>query len=330
MQKEIIHLFHPEEVLEAIKENLFHLYMKDYGKDKKKTIESRWDNTVFILDSNPVETRDFVLRNRQQISKSEFIKSEVEYLDYVRKEKILREEIKKEFYAYLEQKYQIYSREEQDALLNQKEGKEYSWNVIRDIEYYRSYLEASLEEALIENTRWGKRLQNKYKDITIEQLREILFDHTFHASTNVLKDKNQKIRTICFIPLIKLWDTPSLDRIVLHELRHVVETEDKRSGLEEFENPEFSMLNEIRTENNAKRDEARLPILFHRKTKGIQSIYELILSKIEELESFEEVLNIAAFTGKIDSIREEIIPLSKRVTEEDIRIQKKLKGNIQI
>ena len=320
-------IMNPERTLDHIKELLFSIYQKDYGASNREIIKKRWDNTIFILESNPVETRDFICQFRRYLHTTGLIQKQIEYLDYTQKEKTIDKEIKQEFKTFLEMKYNIFSEEQLDDLWNREEIVDNcSYRMASDIITLKEKLKQAKKIALITNTIWGRRLQKKYKELSVEQLAEIIFEEHFHASTCVAETKDGKKRTICYIPLIRYYNVPSLDRMVLHELRHVVETEEERSGLEVFTHPEFSMLNEMRTERNAKKDELKTPIIFSRKTTGIQSLYELILEKVEGFDCYEDFLNQVAFQGNIELAREELEPISNRIKEKEQEIQKKLKG----
>ena len=117
----------------------------------------------------------------------------------------------------------------------------------------------------------------------------------------------------------------SIDRMVLHELRHVVETGDNRIGLDNLSNPRYRLLNEIRTQKNAVRDERRCPILFGRIDNDIQSYYDLFVRKLEELDVYQELFNEIAMTGDEKSYREILENINNRLQE----IEKEWNRNLQ-
>ena len=319
-------ILHPEETLDEIKEELFSLYEQDYGKYSRKTMEQRWNNTFFIFDATPIELRELLLSNKIKNKKS-VLRMEIEYVDYRRVQKRVEESAKEEFKEYLTDRFHIFKQEDMDDLWNGK-TKDPRWNdyMQESILNKKKELDFKSKKELVRRTIWGKRIKKKCKTLTDEQLAEILFNSTLTASTNVLLDKNITYKTVCFIPLAKHINVPSLDRIVLHELRHVVETENNRSGLCFFEDFKYDRLNEVRTEKNAQRDEARLPIIFGRRKTGPQSLYEVYLNRLQGLDIYEELLNVVAFIGNIDSAREEIDSLNERIQEESKKIQKVLRG----
>ena len=143
-------------------------------------------------------------------------------------------------------------------------------------------------------------MQLKYRELSKEQLAEILFQTSFPAITCVLESKKKELKTVCHIPLIRYIKTPSLDRMVLHELRHAEETEGSRSGLSIFPNKKLDLLNEVRTEKHAIKDEQKLPLIFAREKDIPQSVYDLLIPTLEEYGDIEDSLDAMAFTGDFD------------------------------
>ncbi len=325
MRMNIDNILQPKKALEEWKEKLLSLYQEDYGEKRRGLLEARWNQTIFILDANPKDKRDFLKRNK--VRKLHYLQAQLECLDYQRKEKALEEAMHQEFKEYLQDRHNIYSEYQINELWtgNRLLKYKFGYNVVSDAIEKRKELVQSKKESLIENTIWGRKLQKKHPELTIPQLAEIVLSDTDTASTSILKDKRGITRTICFLPIMKNMPHASIDRMVLHELRHVVETGDNRIGLEDLRNPRYRLLNEIRTQKNAVRDERRCPILFGRIDNDIQSYYDLFVRKLEELDVYQDLFNEIAMTGDEKSYREILENINNRLQE----IEKEWNRNLQ-
>ena len=326
-------LLNPREAIESVKEQLFHLYQQDYGKRMRGIIEERWNNTIFIFESTPKDNYQFVQEHKDKIQDKKFIKrTKAEYKDYIKKDQLTDSIIRNEYKKYVEMRFHIFSEEQIDELWN-KESKEldkekYGCTVIESCMVTKRDLIKSKKKALMATTIWGKRMQKQYPTIDLEILVALLLDRFFPSATCKILDKDNQIVTVCFIPLISYRYLSSLDRMVLHELRHVVETDGVRIGLTIFPNKEFYMLNEIRTENNAIKDENRMPLIFGRNSNKLQSFYEELLERFSEIEPYEDLLNIVSFTGKINEERSLIESLDQKLkeVEQNLKKQKQIKN----
>lgn len=337
-----------DKVLENLKPQLLSFYEESYGSEFKEELEKRWNETIFILEGTPEDTKKLLSSIKDKKRKFQLL---LEYIDYMRVKKRLESRMKDLFHKYYDEKIEsiigvskedlwnldLYAIEDEDEerirtyqIQCMNLGISPLANELKlSLALYRKeelYLE--MQDELIRSTRWGRRIQEKIGFIPVEQLSEIIFEEELAASTTVVSNFFGECTTICFIPLARLMNAPSLDRIVLHELRHVVETKGKRSGLTNFEYPELDPINEIRTEKNAIKDESRLPIIFARTSNKKQSVYELVIPTIEELDIYEDYWNKVAMTGKIeDSEYEGLCNICARIIEETKSIQKKKKDH---
>ena len=323
-------IIHPRKALESVKEQLFKFYEHDYGKRMRGIIEKRWNDTTFIFETPPDETKHFLEEHKDKIKNRKYRKrTELEYFDYVKKEKIIDALIYEQFKSYIEMRFHIFS-EEQIKELWSKSPKEldqdkYGLFMIQNCIDKKKELVKSKQMSLIYCTIWGKRILKEYNNLSLEQLAYIFYGNKSHANTYFLKDVNNQRVTVCYVPLLRYTYIWSLDRMVLHELRHVVETNGVRSGLTNYKSGEYEMLNDIRTERNAKKDEERLSIIFSRNSDKTQSVYELLIPRTKEIIEYEDLLNIIAFTGEIESERKLLDSLDRIVkTEEQIVKMKKV------
>ena len=330
--EEINRILHPYEVLEEVKEKLLSLYELDYGN--KEELRRRWDNTIFVLESTPIDSKAFYDAHQKEIPRRKRIKAKLEYYDFIRKQKEIEKELEEEFHEYTEMVFGIYEKEDRDLLWKSNHPRIPLKKSQDRVTLYRlfKWKEDLIERGkgrLLRRSLWGRRISRKYQELTEDQLSEILLDGDSAASTSVAKNKEGKPITLCYIPLMKLANSPSLDRIFLHEARHVVETTPKKSGLSSFENPVLNTLNEVRTEKNAKKDEKKLPIIFGRKSDSFQSIYELLLEKVEEIEVYEPLMNQLAFEenpdGLVEKVDEDLQAINQRLQKEQHAILSKIK-----
>jgi hypothetical protein len=204
------------------------------------------------------------------------------------------------------------------------------WQTIEDILKRKKILLRKKARRLIEETKWGQRLLREHPELSSDNLSEIILDETAHASTNLTRCKDGQLRTVCYMPLMKYESIQSIDRMVLHELRHVVEMSDEKCGLDVFKEPVFKQLNEIRTEQNAKRDENRLPVIFKKNPDCIQSYYDILMPALTHDDIDVELMNLTAFQEDPNQIREalglSVYDVLERINEEEKTLARIRKG----
>ena len=341
-------LINPEETLNREKETLFAIYQEDYHLQDNQELEKRWNNTIFILEGNPKDKYIFWKNRMSQLPPTKRNRIYLEWIDYeiIRKRSIQKAQNK--FLKYLIETGKIYQNEnkkeiwnldwEAYQIRNSSEARKHkyqieciklgmdsitNWEELDEIIRTKKTIEQEAQREIIKKSIWGKRIQRKAKGISIQQLEEILFDQSTNATTCVVETEGG-LKTICFIPWERQIEKVSLDRVFFHELRHVIETKNKRTGLTDFQNPKYDRMNEVRTEKNAIRDEKRILILFGRQPKKIQCLYELFFNTIENLEEYQEYLNIQAFRGKIDeSFLEDLDWMERRIKKAEKEYRKK-------
>jgi len=301
-------ILNPKKALKSIKESLFKLYQEDYGEEAFDEIQKRWDTTVFIMETTPEETYYFVMDNKKQIkNQSLMVRAHLEYVDFREQKRKIEKTLQEELRDYIQGRYNIYSDQFIQDLWSGKKDKNDA-SIKKEIEFKTSKIIRELYDArnifLINNTLWGRRLLRKYKTLKPEQLAEIIFQEVFPAITCVVENKQKTTQTICFVPLIRHIKLPSLDRMFLHEARHVIETDGIRSGFVVFPDMTYNGINEVRTERNAIRDEKRTKTLFARQLAMRQSVYEEYIPKFNEFDGSMEYMNWVAFYGNLEEEKE--------------------------
>ena len=337
----------PHKALERIINNLVSIYISDYGNEYEEIIKEKINNTIFIFDSNPIETKNFIGKNLDKIKDNrKLLKTEIEYLDYIKEKKKIEKEIKTVFLNYIKKytyidinidKDKVYNLdfdsyslenniklERDNTQLEEKEKilkrrKEYKldyleismrpltdWQQIEKIIKYKNSLELYKKIELIKRTKWGHRikreiLRNNKTELSDLQLANILFDDDNNATTSIIIDNDNNKKTICYMPLIHNVEKSSLDKILLHELRHVIETNDESIGISRISNQQYDTLNEIRTDKNALKDKLRLNNQTIFSDKKSNSLYEALFAYTGDFfEEHKNVLDYIAISGKIE------------------------------
>ena len=362
----------PEYVVLAIKNRMLHKYIDDYGKENKTSIKKRLDDAVFLFDSNPVETMEFVIANYNNVDNQDFfLRSYVEYADYTSlndkynnkmskllekylKDNFERDALKKnidvfdlDFDSYSSKSIEILNGNDdskKEAILERQNkykvdcleiGFEPIINCddIDDIVAFKEALKYYKKEKLIKNSRWGKRikkeLKHNYSFVPMDiDLVDMLYDRSTPAATYVIKGEDGVPRTVLCMPLMSIYKYGDLDRVFYHELRHVVESSDKNSGLYNYESGRYEFINEIRTEMHAL-DDCELMndfTVFGRSQKGKISAYEKIIPEYYDFfYNYRELFDKFALFGNIDSLELYIDKDKLDCLEEDIE-SKVMKG----
>ena len=291
---QIENVIRPKKVLPNIKKYLIPRYIEDYGIENKDKIIKRLNDTIFIFDSNPIETRDFVVDHMDEIKDFQYkVRTELEYKDYLRVEEFVHSQSREAFdialvknkyvhsYADLSDlwdldfesySYDVFENSTDTQELNERrmkyENECYAkgMNPIKDfvtiekILFLKNVLIQLEKEEMIKRTIWGRRIKREIKrdysfSIPNDQLAEILFDRKNCGLTGVCHDKNENVKCFIYFPIIRNSDFPSLDHIFFHEARHRVENEEDFGGLYYYAKPDYYYINELHTEINALLDE---------------------------------------------------------------------------
>ena len=144
----IENIINPKKALDNIKKMLFSFYIEDYGEESIDTIKSRWDNIIFVTDSLPSENKKFVDTYKEEIKDKMFIvRANLEYKDFMKKQKNISKAIKQSFEEFLRDRFQIFSGEQVKTFWHLKgtpdEVDTYGWNKVNEIIKEREFLLAA-------------------------------------------------------------------------------------------------------------------------------------------------------------------------------------------
>ena len=339
----------PMKTIEEIKPILFKMYQKDYHLGDQSELNNRWDNTIFITDVLPTDEKKFIDEwGKEGYSSQQLQRLEEEYQDYKEKEEYVRHAAATAFSKYLMEEYGVPTitdvekvwnlpldaieamnidseHQEQAAEVCKVLGIEIGTdeNAIKNIIRKKERLQENININLIHRTLWGKRIKQQYPKIPAVALASFFYGEATQPETSQVLCTDNRVRTICFLPLKSQKQIDSLDRIVLQELRKVVETTENKCGLSISKLPEYGLINEARTAMNAMRDEQQLPVIFSGSAEIRTDDFDQILPTLSKTE--ESVLNQLAFQedqSEIEGICKEFLD---NLTSEAIRKSKNLR-----
>lgn len=278
-----------EEALSSLKSFLLNYYFSEYGEDSQDKILKNFQNTVFITSSFPNEKRDFFQKYGSFLPRNAYFSMLHEFFDYQWWNQRLENELLEEFCSSVygdsvppqkefltldyesfgidaystmfhgskEEKEKIVTRQNQYLLECMELGIDPVRNVqkVEEIISLRKRLRKEKNRELLQSTIWGKNvkkdIQKQGFSFSDETLSSILFDRSVAASTSLVLDQEEKERIVCFVPFFFGKNVEGLDRIFLHEFRHIAEMHEKGTGFESFEKTHYGLFNEIRTDYNA-------------------------------------------------------------------------------
>lgn len=290
MSIEIDSIIHANLALLDYREKLYSLYVESYGEEYSSIIRDRMKNTLYLFDSNPIDTMNFLINNSITDSKV-FSFYEREYFDYVYWKNKIDKKYQKRYYQLLSRyfhyrtsdwesllslEYSSYNFENM-AILHQLGSSEDAKNSI--LKRQRKYLEDCkalgiapitdsvsihmIEEnkrafdqkkniELLQRTKWGKRMIERIRKYYKLSLPEIhsILNCNSVAATNHIYHDNFSL-SILYFPIIKNIPKGCLDRIFFHENRHVIESSVNHCGLHYYSFKNLSLMNELHTEDNA-------------------------------------------------------------------------------
>ena len=183
-------------------------------------------------------------------------------------------------------------------------------SLVEELSLLQSSLLERKKDYLIRNTKWANRIRKDihdiyHFDISFEGLKNNLFDEGM-AST-CIEENNKQVRTIMTFPMIKDFGRGSLDNILFHELRHVVETGNKICGFYSLRKGKYEMINEIHTEKNALDDAEKLSNItfFSKSRRNKRSYYEKLFPYLGTLfEDYKMTFDMFGFHNRVDLLEE--------------------------
>ena len=205
----IDNILYPEEAFKDYKHNLLDIYCEDYGEENKKNIEARMNNTLYLFDTNPVDTLKFLLDNEDSIhDRTYFINAEKDYINYQRVKRKISRINNKKYYELLAHFFHInpypirkevldldisaFNYENVNAILNDKVNAKVKKKLIsRQKKYLNACKELGLEP-LIDSTHIS--MLEERKEQYDRQLMSYLLSHTHWGRRILNKFKNHDKR----------------------------------------------------------------------------------------------------------------------------------------
>lgn len=320
--------------IKTLKDNILYLYkyyLDKYGYKYDSLIKKRVSNIVYILDSSPDITYNFLKAN-PTISVSE------EYFDYIKRmannyEK-LNKELDKQMLAstiLLFNKYHnitdiftydvhkilyliVYMCNDRKRYID--EAVNLDITPINDdikLEQFLHENEQILynkEVKLLNDSLWGQNIKKNlnqkglyFDDITFASLLNVSENGLFRSFEVNFTDIG--FQPVIIIPILKRYcEGMNIDRIFLHEFRHAIENEGiNRIGLQDRSSM-LSCFNEVRTEGNAINDENNLRTIFSRRLlKGQKYFAEEVYYRNKGFfDSYNQILDDLAINNDIESL----------------------------
>jgi len=208
-------IIYPRQMIREVIKKVLPLYAKDYGMEYVNMILNRLYETIYIFDSNPIDTWDFVSKHEKEIEDKILVyRAEQEYKNYKNvenkidssNERILFRVLKKFFeekpnknYPLMDIDFNSYSISSIEKLKN---GTEDEKNKIRErqaiykqqcrlagissitipdlateLDNVQQFLKEKKKYYLIKNTKWASRIKKEINDI-----------YHFNISDEALKD----------------------------------------------------------------------------------------------------------------------------------------------
>jgi len=269
-------------------------YISMYGKKYQDLIKERINKTLYIFESNPIETYSFFKENEDNIFDWEqFEMIETFYKDFI----ALKEKYEQETEEKIYQQFCHCNNLNPSIYKNKKE------EIIHNISTYTSYQElcdsisiAPLncqdyakflkqreklkdEESnnIIKRSLWAKDIIATAENCNILITEESLCSMLSLNSNTTASCYNYESLTIVRCPLIEIYRKGfNLDVIFLHENRHAIEAGMHRNVIginNQIVN--LYLLNEVRTERHAQEDDKVIPTIFSkRKTNDLATLYD--------------------------------------------------------
>lgn len=295
---EFLNLVYPNEALSSSWGLLKDYYVEQYGKRYQELIERRLEKTIYLFDSNPKYTYQYLLENEDYVFDSQQIEIVSEYVgDLKARESIRKDMADRRLYSIFCQYHNIsetiYKAKYEEILLfikGQKEfGSDYketcfklgirpinSQTVFYDFLCKTDCLQQEAVAFILKDSLW---LNDIRKSLAMQQiiLSPDLLAELFNGKHGAVCCNIPQYR-IVKIPLIELYyDGMSIDQTFFHENRHAIEASEVLTstiGLDE-KSINLKIFNEIRTDLHAYLDESNLPVIFSRSADpDVESVYK--------------------------------------------------------
>lgn len=164
---------------------------------------------------------------------------------------------------------------------------------------------------LLKNTKWGKRIIKKIHSlnhyISIEDINRILSIKKTASTSHVLGDDRKSFAGIMYFPIIHNLNIKSIDRVFLHENRHVIESSNNSCGVHPHVGRKYLLINELHTEDNALQDAGKIPCIWSNSSFADESysVYEEMLPyTFDFFTKNRDLINYYAICGNIKEFEE--------------------------
>jgi len=339
-------ILHPDEAFqEYVSSNLLSIYRHDYGYGSMELIESRIRNTTYLFDSNPIATYNYlsningfnipsiVIEEYEDFLKVQQMAKFLAYESYYSllcnffgvKYGELKKLLKLDYKSFNFQSMRVLNdkkakQEEKEKVLRRQDSylemcSDLGINPLTD-SIYISILEncerQTQEEEfkyILKNSKWGKRILNKIREkfpgVLVENVMDILEGESTATTTTLFSGTGANHKLVYF-PLIEREKTKALDIVILHELRHVIESGTSANGLYAHAGNKYKLINEIRTEKNALSDLDVLrgkPLWSQEEPpSNYYNIYQVLFPyTLDFFEEFRDTLNSLAIYNSIST-----------------------------
>lgn len=310
-------MMHPEEVIQENMNFLLSYYSEEYGKKFDPLLECRAKNAIYLFDSSPDITFQFLFNHQNEIDDWEyFSKIEEQAKDYIQVKKQVEEERDSVIYSLFCGSFGISPRDSFygiDKVLKAIFEKNFEFlDISLSSTKLQEFLEKVEEEKKLANVKlisqslWGKDLRQRLlreNGLNIDYYVLSILMYSRECSCYHFTGPSERQATFLCMSLIKEGYFGDLDRLFLHEFRHVLESGCCSIGIDFGK---YTMLNEARTEKHAEFDNYALPTIFSKKIYRERiMMYEYLFPFTEEfLDDYSTVLDCCALLNDLDLLED--------------------------
>lgn len=320
---EFMRIYYSLDTLVQNKKMLIDYYTSQYGEESRSIIQERVNKIIYILDSPPDVTFQYLVQNQNYADSLEVENFEELSHDYCYLLKILAEQEQEELYCTFCHYHLISSKEysnKQEQILSiinqvhrgevfyQKACKRFGVNAIQDRQIFKQFsqkiseIKESKKINLLNQSLWGKMIRDFFYHIGIK-FDDKFFSYLFNLDKlHVAHCINFSSHIFVYVPVIQLYlNGGYVDRVFFHENRHAIEAgSNYKIGLNY---DDFYYFNEFRTEKHAIEDHQVLPTLFSKKgDANINFYYEYMFPFLGDLlEKYQDPIDQCAIRNDIES-----------------------------
>ena len=328
-------IINPEESLEEIKETLIGIYKEQYSSKYSDLIKDKINNGIYFFESSPEASLNFMLKFAPNLLDEETF--QIEYNDYVIKQQEIARSLTDELFQLYAIAFSLSTDDIKRLMYKKKKlielpieaycnaspkskyddlKREYlrrcesleikplinSEVIERLLETRRKY-EKNSNIRMITETIWGQRISKEFnkklgKKISPEYISEVIYGPICNVEIPVNSFTKKKM---IYFPVMRQSLYGDLDAAFLHETRHMIEYGKFCTGID-WVSDNYKILNEIRVEKHAIKDDMQTSTIFSKDTlrDGVYSTYRLLFPLAAGLvEEFETQLDEIAINQNI-------------------------------